>query len=254
MLKNFKLVILDYPKLTLEEEQTQKLFLDTVYSKQMNFKRASEDYVSMNSLDMVSTHYLIYDTSNFLKPKQVLAIRTCYEHRARKHKLTLPVEDYIEYTPDVFKNKFLIFKSNVKSLVDCNAHYVDENYTFSKTGINLSEIAYFALITFILRKGYNNWVGATNEKFKASRWASKTGFYEDGLVFTHPKVEDPHKLIMIKDFNYKWLADCHQMYGNFIKSALEICPKSDSINESLDSYDTVSTLIQKRYSEVQITA
>lgn len=239
-MENFRLVILDYPKLIIRDEATQIAFKDVICTKQINFERASELYVSMNSMDMISTHYLIYDVTNLYKPKLVLAIRTCYENRAKRHKLSLPIEDYIGYAPPIFRKKFELFRQRVGCIVDCNAHFVDPDYTFSKTGLNLSEISYFALMTFIIRKGHGNWVGATNERFKASRWALKTGFCEEGLIFTHPKVEDPHQLLLIDKFNYDWLRMCAAKYGNFVSSALEIlAPNYELLGEKLLSYDEV---------------
>lgn len=244
-MNNFKLIILDYPKLTLSQPTTQRVFSEMAISKQLNFERASTDYVSLNALDMISTHYLIYDFANPFAPKPVLAIRTCYENRARLHKLNLPIEDYIPLTPTEYQKKFYNFKHEINEpLVDCNAHFVDQNYSYSNTGLNLSEIAYFALIVFILRKGYGNWVGATNEKFKASRWAMKTGQCEDGLIFTHPKVEDPHKLLLVTNFNTAWLNECHKLYGHILKDAYEITPDLGNnsnlkYNEKLMSYDEI---------------
>jgi hypothetical protein len=243
MLENFRLVVLDYPKLTLEDETTKRVFADMIQSKQLNFVRASENYVSLNSMDMISTHYMIYDIKNFYRPKQVLAIRTCYEQRAVRHKLKLPIEEYIDYAPRAYQEKLQRFRSSVDGLVDCNAHYTDPDYTYSKTGINLSEIAYYALVMFILRKGFNNWVGATNEKFKASRWALKTGFCEDNLIFTHPKVEDPHKLLLMGEFNYDWLTECTKKYSNFVRNAVEMLPPLIGLGEKLDSFDLVAEMI-----------
>ena len=252
-MKNFKLVILDYPKLMLDSSSVKKTLSDMIMNKQINFKRACSSYVSLNAQDMISTHYLIYDVTNIFEPKQVLAIRTCYQSRSFRHKLSLPSQDYIQYAPESYQDKFKLFMGRVGNVVDCNAHYVDEEYTYAKTGINLSEVAYYALIMFILRKGLSNWVGATNERFKASRWASKTGFFEDGLIFTHPKVEDPHKLIMIEKFNEEWLLDCHDKFGFFIKEALELVPHSIE-SEILMSYDEALKNITTKRVETYLTA
>lgn len=251
-MKNFKLVIIDYPKLMLDNSVVKKALSDMIISKQINFKRASSSYISLNSQDMISTHYLIYDVTNIFEPKQVLAIRTCYQNRSQYHKLALPAEDYIQYSPESYQEKFRLFKSRVGNVVDCNAHYVDEDYTFTKTGINLSEIAYYALVMFILRKGFSNWVGATNEKFKASRWASKTGYFEDDLIFTHPKVEDPHKLIMIEKFNESWIYSCHNQYSSFLKEALELVPSVE--NEILMTYDEALSQFMSKPVENYLTA
>ena len=72
------------------------------------------------------------------------------------------------------------------------------------TGIPLSEIGYFMLVSHTLKRGFDHWVGATNERFKASRWAELTGDSPQGMIFQHHHVSDPHKLLLIEPLNYNW--------------------------------------------------
>jgi hypothetical protein len=233
MYGKFRLVILDYPKTTIRNSDTKQALSDMLCAKQANFERSSLRYVPMSGLDMVSTHFLIYDVTNLFSSKPILAIRTCFEQRVKSHDLTLPIDEYISIAPESYQQKFERFRRNNFPLVDCNAWFVDPDYGFSKTSTSLSEIAYFMVITFILRKNYSNWVGATNERFKASRWASKTGYFEDGLIFTHHKVKDPHKLLLIDSFDYQWLHSCVQKYGHLLEQAYEIFPETMPDGETL---------------------
>ena len=251
MLENYRLVILDYPKLTLRNEDSRKAFSDMLFAKQMNFERSSVKYIPMSGLDMVSTHYLIYDIRNPFQSKPILAIRTCFEERVRHHDLSLPIDQYIGIAPEGFQRKFATFRSENTPLVDCNAWFVDPEYSYSKTNVSLSEIAYFTVISFILRKGFNNWVGATNERFKASRWASKTGYFEDGLIFTHHQVKDPHKLILINSFNYPWLNSCVEKYGALLHKTFEIFPQETPTTEKLLPISQVFSEIQHRANSEQ---
>ena len=95
MSKNLRLVVLDYPKLTIHSQDTKNCLADMIQAKQINFERSDVNYVPMGGLDMVSTHFLIYDMENIYKPKIVLAIRNCYEDRTLRHNLRLPSQDYI---------------------------------------------------------------------------------------------------------------------------------------------------------------
>lgn len=254
MFENFRAVILDYPKLTLRNEDSKKAFSDMLFSKQMNFERSSIRYVPMSGLDMISTHYMIYDVTNPFHSRPILAIRTCFEDRVKYHDLTLPIDQYIVTAPEDFQSKFRAFRQRNNPLVDCNAWFVDPDYGYSKTNISLSEIAYFMVVSFILRKGYGNWVGATNERFKASRWASKTGYFEDGLIFTHHQVKDPHKLILMESFNYPWLSSCVDKYGELLLKAFEIFPETLPTGEQLvplaEVYSTIKRTAQD--SEIRI--
>jgi len=242
---NLRLVILDYPKLNLGLSEVRKTFGDILATKQVNFDRASNRYISMGPLDMISTHFLIYDQSNIYMPKIVAGIRLCYSDRAKHHNVPLPIEEYISYAPVEYQKKFDKFRKGKSVIVDNNALFVDPHYTYSQTGLKLSEILYFALVQFIVRKGHGHWVGATNERFKASRWGLPTGFAEKNLVFTHPKVPDPHMLLLVEPLNYQWLNECTELYRGVIDNRVEIVPKPYPINETLMSVEEVTEFIKQ---------
>ena len=117
-------------------------------------------------------------------------------------------------------------------MVDCNAWFVDPQYSFKKTKLRLSEIAYFVLVLDTLRRGFNHWVGATNEKYKASRWSELTGSSPQGMLFTHPEVKDPHKLLLVHPFDYHWLYKCFEKYGTLYRLRMDIRPSRELSGEN----------------------
>jgi hypothetical protein len=232
-----RLVILDYPKNGCDSPVVRKIFGDMVFTKQVNFARSSDSYVSMSGLDMISSHVLIYDQFDLAAPKLIGAARICYRSRADKHQLRLPVDDYIDFVPPEYRIKFKEFSSEHKELVDANAWFVDPEYTFSNTGLKISEMIFFGLLQFMVRKGHTRWVGASNEKYKASRWALPTGTTEDGMIFKHPKVPDPHKLLLFKSLNYDWLTECTERYHELLNNSYEVLCGSDDPSGSACSVE-----------------
>ncbi len=251
---DLRLVVLDYPKLVLNREVVRKIFSDLTLAKQQNFERASETYVSMGPLDMISTHCLMYDQSELYTPKIVGGIRACWGNRARYHRLRLPIEDYITSAPIEYRKSFERFRAERPTLVDVNAGFADPDYTFAKTGVKITEMLYFALVQFIVRKGFDHWVGATNEKFKASRWAQLTGTSQDGMIFTHPLVQDPHKLLLMETLNYDWLWDCSQRYADVISDRLEILPLEYPNKETVISVAEANRLIDDKHGLLKAAA
>ncbi len=221
-MKNLRLVVLDYPKIQIDNPQAKQLLVDMIQSKQKNFERADENYVPMNGLDMISTHFMIYDCTDMYNPKPVLAIRNCYGDRTQKHKLKLPSEEYILHAPKEYQERYYQFKEEKKFLVDCNAWFVDPSYSYKNTGLRLSEIAYFMLVSHTIRRGFDHWVGATNERFKASRWAELTGRSPQGMIFNHPQVDDPHKLLLIDPIDYDWVLKTYQMNKDLYSNRYEV--------------------------------
>ncbi len=252
--QNLRLVILDYPKLMLDQDAVRRAFADMIVVKQKNFARTSESYVSMGPLDMISTHFLIYDQTQVYEPRLAGGFRCCWGNRTRYHKLSLPIEEYITYAPIEYRKKFEEFRSTRPVIVDGNAWFVDPEYTYSKSGLRLSELIYTAFVQFIVRKGFDHYVGAANEKYKASRWAMPTGYTRDGMIFTHPKVPDPHKLLLFEHLNYEWLYDCSMKYAEFISQRVEVKPETYPTPETTMSVEDAVELIQARKRSDSIAA
>lgn len=252
-MQKYRIAILDYPKHVIHKQEAAHLLTAVIQGRQENYGGLYETYLSVNSLDMLSTHVLIYDTSNMFDPRPVLAIRNCYESRAHSHGLKLPVEEYIPFTPKEYQEHFNHFRQMKKEIVDCNIWFINKDYSWKNTNTPLSEIAWFILVSFTLRKGFDHWVGATNERFKASRWAAQTGRFKDNLIFPHPVLKYPHKLILIEQFNTQWWLDCYGKYKNLLENAYEVLPEYDKINERLYSVqDIFNQMIEINLKEKQI--
>lgn len=223
-MQNFRLAILDYTKEQLDNPTAQKMLGDILFEKQKNFLRTDENYVVMDKHDMIGTHYLIYDTTRLHEPKLIFAIRTTYYHRAQQHRLETPLMNLIPTLDEKSQHQFQSFFTKHPQLVDCNAWFVNPDYSKKNSGLNLSDLGYFLVTMNLLRFGYDNFVGCTNEKYNASRWLHSVGKLEDTGQFIHPAVQCPHKLILMSQFNLehaKMLFDSHR---ELIQSAFEVFP------------------------------
>ena len=245
MYKNLRLVVLDYPKLIIRDDKAMKILADMVQAKQINFERSDETYVPLGGLDMISTHFMIYDTTDMLSPKPILALRNCYEDRCKKHNIPLPIDYYIEHTPPEMKKKFLEFKKNKPLIVDCNAWFVDPNYSFKATGWPLSDIGFFMVAMHIFRRRLDHLVGIANERFKASRWVEPIGEFPKGMLFKHPMVGVDHLLILLEPFNKDWFVESYKKYGELFKKRYEVAPDNSISKENLLSDIEMEKLIEK---------
>ena len=227
-MKNFRLVILDYPKLIIEDSETQKILSDIITAKQLNFERTDKNYIVMDKHDMVGTHFLIYDITSFYNPKLIFALRSTYENRAQKHGIKIPLEDYIGLTGDIGVHEYNKYKADKGSLLDCNAWFVDQEFSFKNKGLPLSELGFFMVCSYALRLGYDHIGGCTNEKYKASRWIKKIGPFREGITFEHPLVPDVHQLALVEHFYPEWIRQCNERYGELLSNTYELIPKEVS--------------------------
>ena len=223
-MQNFRLAIVDYPKLLLENKPAMTLFIDMIRSKQKGFEQSSLEYVTLDPLDMISTHILVYDANDIFQPKPVLCLRVCYQNRTKKHNLLLPIEKYCTALPPEGMESYTAFKNKKENIVDCNAWFVDPAYSFSKTKVPLSEIAILATTLFILRTGNDHLLGATNEKYKASRWFNPIGNLIKPVIFEHPSVRDPHQFTILDGFKTDWILGAYEKYSSLIESCYEVLP------------------------------
>lgn len=251
-MSEFRLVILDYAKEQLENPIAQKILTDVIFEKQKNFTRTDPNYIVSDKHDMIGTHYLIYETTEFLNPKLVFAIRTTYLERARRHYLSIPLIDLQPSMDQDLKNKFSKFHNQHPNLVDCNAWFVDPDFSHKTTGLNLSDLGYFMVCTNVMREGFNNIIGCTNETYKASRWLENVGHLEKGL-FEHPIVKSPHMMILVKEFNKAHFAKVFSQYGDLIRRTYEVFPKNRTPNVTLSEFaDNIynSSVVVKREKNV----
>lgn len=219
---HLRIAILDYPIKLLQNKDACTLLMDSIVQKQNAFFQTSKDFVVTDKHDMIGTHFLIYDTVDLFKPKLVAAIRNTYEERAKVHSLNLPIDSYYPSLDSNTKKAVDQFRNRKGSLVDCNAWFVDPKFSHANSTLNLSEILFFTLCVFIHRLGKDHFVGATNERYKASRWVSKVGPFQENLTFTHPLVPDLHKLTLVDHFHPQWLTECWQKYGALLQQRFEL--------------------------------
>lgn len=237
----FRAVILDYPLKTIDQNPLVGQILgDVIRAKQVGFLQTEPNFVVMDKHDMIGTHFLIYDVENPFQPKLILAIRNTYEERAKRHGVPLPIEGYIHLAGEPAVQKLIELRKRVGPLVDCNAWFVNPNYSFKTSGLKLSEVAFLMVTSFILRKGQNHFVGATNERYNASRWVRVAGHFPEGLEFVHPAVPDRHCVTLVDQFNYDWFARSMQEYGQLINESFEILGQPNEIRAIESLRDTLS--------------
>lgn len=226
-MSQFRMVILDYPKEQLNNPVAQKIMSDTVFTKQLNFLRTDPNYVVTDKHDMIGTHFLIYDTTEFLSPKLIFAIRTTYLSRAEQHRIETPLLSLVPQLDLPLQKVFFGFRERHPDIVDCNAWFVDVNYSKKNSGLNLSDLGYFMVCMNILREGNNHFVGCTNETYNASRWLSKVGSMPDNYLFEHPAVKATHKLILMENFNLPHFYEIYQQNKALIDGIYEVFPQKD---------------------------
>lgn len=235
---NFRLFILDYAKQQMDNPIVGKVLNDIIVAKQINFERASSDYIALDKHDMVGTHYLIYDVSNLFQPKLVAGIRSTYEARARQHHLSTPFLELLPQLPENCKTTYQEFNRLYPKTADCGSLVVDSNYTNKNTGLRLVDICYAMIYVHIRRMGYTNILGCTNERFRSSRWLENIGSYTRGLDFVHPVVPDPHLLIMIEKFNVPYIKSVCKANESLFRTIQEVVPANIGYADIRSAMDT----------------
>lgn len=225
-MSKFRLVILDNAKDQLDNVTAKKVMSDVVFIKQKNFLRSEPNYVVTDKHDMIGTHYLIYDTSDFLEPKLIFAIRTTFLDRAERHRIDTPLTSLIPRLEQPLQNAFNSFKERHPELIDCNAWFVDSAYSKKNSGLNLSDLGYLMVCTHVLRIGGDHIAGCTNEKFNASRWLENMGTAQKGLIFEHPAVKSPHALMLLENFNLEYFGKVYEEYEDLVTETFEIFPET----------------------------
>lgn len=234
-MSKFRLVILDNAKEQLENTAAKKIMSDVVFVKQKNFLRSEPNYVVTDKHDMIGTHYLIYDTTDLLEPKLVFAIRTTFLTRAQQHRIETPLMSLIPRLDLPLQNAFNKFHERHQEIIDCNAWFVDPAYSKKNSGLNLSDLGYLMVCTHILRCGSDHFVGCTNETYNASRWLEHVGTMPKGLIFEHPAVSAPHRLILMENFNMAHFEQVYTQHKDLVTEMYEVLPPSKE-GEALPSF------------------
>ncbi|MBC7465665.1 MAG: hypothetical protein H7256_06690 [Bdellovibrio sp.] len=223
-MKNFRIVVLDYAKQQVDNPIANRVLGDMITSKQRNFVRTDENYVSLDKHDMIGTHFLIYETSDIFNPKMIFALRCTYEQRAKTHKVNLPLQDLAPKLPPDCKEALDKYRASHPSLVDCNAWFVEPEYSFKNSGINLSDIGFALVCLQILRMGHDHFIACTNEKYKAHRWLANAADFPKNFEFIHPVVPDKHMMILTEKFNMPFIKSVYEQHKDLFDNLLELTP------------------------------
>lgn len=234
-MSQFRLVVLDNTKGQLESSVAKKILSDMLFAKQSNFLRTDPQYVVMDKHDMIGTHYLIYDTTDFLNPHLIFAIRTTFLKRAQEHRLETPLMSLLPNMGAELREAFAVFHRQHPQLVDCNAWFVDPSFSKKNSGLNLSDLGYLMVCLNCMQEGFDNIVGCTNETYSASRWVEKVGDVRAGLMFQHPVVKAPHKMLLVDNFNLKHFAEVYRKHKDLVDHIFEVRPEP-STRGSLSAY------------------
>lgn len=226
-MSKFRAVILDYPKLQLDNPDVKRLLADIIVAKQLNFQRTKEMFVALDKNDIIGSHLLIYDTTKMYDPKLILAIRNSYEERTRNYdNVQLPYTSYIHATGELGQKDLESFRKTIGLLVNCDMWFVDPDYGYSKTKLPLSEVGFLLACLQIRRLGYDHLIGCTNEKYKASRWLSPIGPLSRDRLFDHPVLPGKHKMIYLEHFDDEWLKACIAKHISFLDDLWDLSPKN----------------------------
>lgn len=243
-MKNFRLVILDYPKLHLSNPDTKRILMDVIVAKQKGFERTDEFYVPNDRHDMIGTHFLIYDVTNPFQQKLIFGIRVTYEERTKKHKARLPIIEIESHFNDTLKSEFKEFRTRYPELVDCNSLFVDNEYTFRSKGIKLIDIGYSMIIYHLTRMGKTHMIGGTNEKYKSSKWLRNFGQFKSDLYFKHPVVQDQHMLVMLESFNLVYVNSVYTENKDLFDNLIEFVPEQLELKKIHEIYGQVQQQIK----------
>jgi len=221
---NFRVVMLDHAKMQLENPLTKKILGDMIVAKQQNFERTDQDYITLDKHDMLGSHVLIYDTANLYKPKLIFTVRVTYQDRAEASKIKTPIQELYEFLNDHCKQGLDNFLERYPSLVECNSLFMEPGYSFGRTGINFTDVGFAVACTQMLNLGYNYFMGCPNAKFKTQKFVEKFGSFPQDYKFIHPKIADPHMLVLLENFNLEHIWNVYQHHKALLDDMLWVMP------------------------------
>lgn len=233
---SFRLVILDYAKNLLGNTVAQKILSDMMFVKQKNYERTDQNYVVIDKHDMIGTHILIYDTTNFFEPKIVSALRIAYQDRAQLHKIKIPIQDIVPHLDSTCAKAFQDYQNKYPVFADCGSWFIEPGYSLKRSGINISDLCYAMVFLQLKRRGIRNFVGCSNEKFKTHRHVENIGRFKKGYEFKHPSVPDPHMLILMEELNQPYIKSVYESYQRLFDNLIDIKPENEnykSIKETI---------------------
>ena len=239
---NLRLVIFDNPKQLIENcESSARMFTEVIRARQAGYNKASLSYISMDKLDMIGTHVLICEVSNIFKPTVIAGLRLSYNDRCKEHGLKLPMDDNIQHATLPSQVAYKNFNLRHRRIVEANAFFVDDQYTYKKSNINFPQLLTTGLVMHSMRLGYSNFIAATNERFKASRWVD-FGAYSNDNYFIHPSMPDKHKIILMDEYYIETIERRFHSLDKHLQNRFELI----SSKTELASYEAVKDKIAQK--------
>jgi hypothetical protein len=221
---NFRVVLLDHAKIQLSNPLTKRILGDMIVSKQQNFERTDGNYITLDKHDMLGSHVLIYDTSNLYEPKLIFTVRVTYQDRAETSKIRTPIQELYEHLNDHCKSGLDAFLKRYPQLVECNSLFMEPGYSYGRTGINFTDVGFAVACIQMLSRGYNYFMGCPNAKFKTQKFVEKFGAFPQDYTFVHPKIPDPHMLVLLENFNLTHIWDVYQKHKALLDDMLWVLP------------------------------
>jgi len=219
-MKNFRLVLLDHAKLQLDRPETKKILADMIIAKQKNFERTDENYIALDKHDMLGTHVLLYDTSDLFNPKPVFAVRVTYQARAEASKVKTPMQELYTDLNEACKEALDAFLKNYPLFVECNSLFAEPGYSLKRTGVHITDVGFAVACTYMLSLGYNYFMACPNAKFKTQKFVEKFGSFSQDYKFVHPKIPDPHMLVLLENFNLSHIWDVYEKHRTLLDNML----------------------------------
>lgn len=234
-MENFRIVLLDNAKAQLDNPYTKKVLGDMMVVKQKNFERSDENYISLDKHDMIGTHVMIYDTTDLFDPKMVFALRLTYQDRAEKAKIRTPIQDLYQDLNTNCKYALDGFLEQNRTLVECNALFSEADYSAKKIGIKLSDWAFVVSFVHLLSNHYNYLVCCPNKKYKTHRYLEDFGYFSQDFEFIHPKITDPHMLVMMSDINIAYIARVYNSNPKLFESTMWMTGENGQFKNFLEA-------------------
>ncbi|MCC2678595.1 MAG: hypothetical protein K0R29_1171 [Pseudobdellovibrio sp.] len=241
-MKNFRLVLLDHAKLQLDKPETKKILADMIIAKQKNFERTDENYITLDKHDMLGTHILLYDTSDLFNPKLIFTVRVTYQARAEISKVKTPMQELYPDLNEPCKAALDKFLQRYPLFVECNSLFAEPGYSQGRTGIHVTDVGFAAACAYMLSLGYNYFMACPNAKFKTQKFVEKFGSFSQDYKFVHPKIPDPHMLVLLENFNLSHIRDVYQKHQALLDNMLWVTASGlqpDSFGDFIRSAETV---------------
>lgn len=235
---SLRLVVLDNMKEQINCAYAQSLYSKMLFTKQRNYERSESQYVVSDKLDMIGVHFLIFDISKALEPRLVSAMRVVYSDRAERYKLEAPIFSLLPHISGAGEKEFKSFYKKHGKVADCGGWFIEPEFTQGRAGQCVAEIMILFVVLGLAKAGYNNMLGCTNEKYKASKWFLSIGESKADCFFEHPFVASLHRLIMVENFDYANLSTVYNQHRELFSEAEEYRKLNDDIN-FLDFADEV---------------